>query len=115
MEMTRLWKSQTDFHSRLEISHTTRDSHIPTADHRCFRFEERRMNRPSSGSLSDRPTGLVSERRAQLWANHREEALEGFHRSLFAHPQQPCENRRQFHGGPNAENEPGYRSVCRTP
>src|SRR5713101_2194691 len=65
MEMTRLWKSQTDFHSRLEISHTTRDSHIPTADHRCFRFEERRMNRPSSGSLSDRPTGLVSERRAQ--------------------------------------------------
>ena len=37
MEMTRLWKSQNDFHSRLEISHRTRDSHIPTADHRCFR------------------------------------------------------------------------------
>ncbi len=31
VEMTRLWKSQNDFHSRLEISHRTRDSHIPTA------------------------------------------------------------------------------------
>jgi hypothetical protein len=31
VEMTRLWKSQNDFHSRLEISHSTRDSHIPTA------------------------------------------------------------------------------------
>src|SRR5713101_3400352 len=30
VEMTRLWKSQNDFHSRLEISHRTRDSHIPT-------------------------------------------------------------------------------------
>jgi hypothetical protein len=46
MEMTRLWKSQNDFHRRLEISHRTRDSHIPTADHRCVRSEERRMNRP---------------------------------------------------------------------
>jgi len=36
MEMTRPWKSQNDFHSRLEISHSTRDSHIPTADHRCL-------------------------------------------------------------------------------
>ena len=32
MEMTRLWKSQNDFHRSLEISHSTRDSHIPTAD-----------------------------------------------------------------------------------
>jgi hypothetical protein len=32
MEMARLWKSQNDFHSRLEISHRTRDYHIPTAD-----------------------------------------------------------------------------------
>jgi predicted mannosyl-3-phosphoglycerate phosphatase (HAD superfamily) len=31
MEMTRLWKSKNDFHSRLEISHSTRDFHIPTA------------------------------------------------------------------------------------
>jgi hypothetical protein len=46
MEMTLLWKSQNDFHSSLEISHRTRDSHIPTADPRCFRGEERRMNRP---------------------------------------------------------------------
>ena len=39
MEMTRAWKSQNDFHTRLEISHTTRDSHIPTAASR-FRSEE---------------------------------------------------------------------------
>ena len=31
VEMTRLWKSQTDFHTRLEISHRTRDFHIPTS------------------------------------------------------------------------------------
>jgi hypothetical protein len=31
VEMARLWKSQTDFHSRLEISHSTRDSHISTS------------------------------------------------------------------------------------
>ncbi len=31
VEMTRPWKSQNDFHTRLEISHRTRDSHIPTA------------------------------------------------------------------------------------
>ena len=47
MEMTLLWKSQNDFHSSLEISHRTRDSHIPTADHLRCRREERRMNRPS--------------------------------------------------------------------
>ena len=70
MEMTRLWKSQNDFHSRLEISPRTRDSHIPTADHRCVRSEERRMNRPSSGPLSERPTGLVSERRNQASNDH---------------------------------------------
>ena len=34
MEMARLWKSQNDSHSRLEISPRTRDSHIPTADPR---------------------------------------------------------------------------------
>jgi hypothetical protein len=32
MEMTGLWKSQNDFHRPLEISHKTRDFHIPTAD-----------------------------------------------------------------------------------
>jgi hypothetical protein len=33
MEMPALWKPQNGFHSALEISHTTRDFHIPTADH----------------------------------------------------------------------------------
>ena len=33
VEMPAPWKPQNGFHSALEISHTTRDSHIPTADH----------------------------------------------------------------------------------
>jgi hypothetical protein len=33
MEMPARWKPQNGSHSALEISHTTRDSHIPTADH----------------------------------------------------------------------------------
>jgi hypothetical protein len=33
MEMPALWKPQNGFHSALEISPRTRDSHIPTADH----------------------------------------------------------------------------------
>ena len=32
MEMPALWTPQHGVHSALEISHTTRDSHIPTAD-----------------------------------------------------------------------------------
>ena len=39
MEMPARWKPQNGFHSALEISHTTRDSHIPTADH-CFVSQE---------------------------------------------------------------------------
>ena len=35
-EMPALWKPQNGFHSALEISHRTRDSHIPTADHCCL-------------------------------------------------------------------------------
>ena len=31
VEMTLLWKSQTDSHRSLEISHRTPDSHIPTS------------------------------------------------------------------------------------
>jgi hypothetical protein len=31
VEMTLLWKSQNDSHRSLEISHRTRDSHIPTS------------------------------------------------------------------------------------
>ena len=33
VEMTFLWKPQNGFHRNLQISHTTRDSHIPTAVH----------------------------------------------------------------------------------
>ena len=40
MEMPALWKPQNGFHSALEISHTTRDSHIPTADHFSVSQEE---------------------------------------------------------------------------
>ena len=35
VDMPPPWKSQNDFHRSLEISHRTRDSHIPTA---AFRF-----------------------------------------------------------------------------
>jgi len=31
VEMTSLWKPQNGFHRDLEISHRTRDSHIPTS------------------------------------------------------------------------------------
>jgi hypothetical protein len=69
MEMARLWKSPNDFHSRLEISHSTRDSHIPTADHLPFKGEERRMNRPQvahfpSGVLAYFPSGASTKCRA---------------------------------------------------
>jgi hypothetical protein len=40
VEMTRLWKSQNDSHRRLEISHSTRDSHIPTS--RVLLLEEKK-------------------------------------------------------------------------
>src|SRR5712691_4564870 len=94
MEMTRLWKSQNDFHSRLEISQRTRDSHIPTADHRCFRSEERRMNRPPGGLLSERPTGLVSERRAQRATASSARAPPGHHRHDAVHTRDlPAGNR----------------------
>jgi hypothetical protein len=40
MEMPALWKPQNGFHSALEISHRTRDSHIPTADH-CLSHQKK--------------------------------------------------------------------------
>ena len=40
MEMPARWKPQNGFHSALEISHTTRDSHISTADHLFVSQEE---------------------------------------------------------------------------
>ena len=67
VEMTHLWKSKNDSHTCLEISHRTRDSHIPTSRFRLVKgkkkTKERRINRPQSGSLSERRTGLLSERR----------------------------------------------------
>jgi hypothetical protein len=74
VEMSLLWKSQNDFHRSLEISHRTRDSHIPTSRFPFFRGEERRMNRPQTGSLSERRTGLLSERRLQPAAGAETEA-----------------------------------------
>jgi hypothetical protein len=41
VEMAALWKPQNGFHSALEISHTTRDSHIPTADHSCLSHKKK--------------------------------------------------------------------------
>jgi hypothetical protein len=40
MEMPARWKPQNGFHRALEISHTTRDSHIPTAD-RCVSHKKK--------------------------------------------------------------------------
>ena len=72
VEMTLLWKSQNDSHRSLEISHRTRDSHIPTSRFLLViekKTKEIRMNRPQSGSLSERRTGLLSERRAHAGPN----------------------------------------------
>ena len=52
MEMTRPWTSQHDVHRRLEISHTTRDFHIPTAAsffRRTKNDHEHRDMRPPAG------------------------------------------------------------------
>jgi len=48
VEMTRPWTAQTDFHRRLEISHSTRDSHISTAAsfYRRMRIDARRTTNP---------------------------------------------------------------------
>ena len=45
MEMPALWKPQNGFHSALEISPRTRDSHIPTTDPRVFQEERRKENK----------------------------------------------------------------------
>ena len=62
-----LWKSQNDFHRTLESSHRTRASHIPTSRSLSCQVRERRINRPQIGSLSERRTGLLSERRLHGW------------------------------------------------
>jgi hypothetical protein len=73
--MTPLWKSQNDSHTCLEISHRTRDSHISTSRFRLVKgkkkTKKRRINRPQSGTLSERRTGLLSERRLQNQASSR--------------------------------------------
>ena len=51
VEMPAPWKPQNGFHSALEISHKTRDSHIPTADYLFVSQEkddEERDARPAS-------------------------------------------------------------------
>jgi hypothetical protein len=55
MEMTRLWKSENDFHSRLEISHRTRDFHIPTA---ASRIRSRRTKTKDTDRETPRVTSL---------------------------------------------------------
>ncbi len=55
MEMTRLWKSKNDFHSRLEISHSTRDFHIPTA---ASRIRSRRTKTTDTDRDTPRGTSL---------------------------------------------------------
>ena len=51
VEMPRPWKSQNDFHRRLEISHSTRDSHIPTADYSSGSEDEKRTTRSETKVL----------------------------------------------------------------
>ena len=46
VEMPSLWKPHTGFHSDLEISHRTRDSHIPTAGPRRDATEKKTTRRP---------------------------------------------------------------------
>src|SRR5580704_12043097 len=43
------WKSQNDFHRPLEISHTTRDFHIPTAAHRLATKTKRQNENTARG------------------------------------------------------------------
>lgn len=58
VEMPRPWKSQTDFHRRLEISQRARDSHISTS-----RFSLVMTNRPTIESLDARrlDNGLANQ------------------------------------------------------
>ena len=53
MEMPALWKPQNGFHSALEISHRTRDSHIPTADH-LFVSQEKEEDEEEDGRYASR-------------------------------------------------------------
>jgi hypothetical protein len=48
VEMSPPWKSQNDFHRGLEISHRTRDSHIPTSRLSC---EEENEQQPQTNTV----------------------------------------------------------------
>jgi hypothetical protein len=55
VEMTPLWKSQDDFHRRLQISQRTRDSHIPTPN---FLWTEERNAQTNTTHDVDQQSGL---------------------------------------------------------
>jgi hypothetical protein len=57
--MARLWKSETDFHSRLEISQRTRDSHIYTS--RLFLFTIKETKRRTNHEKLETVTYLSTE------------------------------------------------------
>jgi hypothetical protein len=63
MEMTRPWTSQNDVHRRLEISHRTRDFHIPTAAYfhedqdEDEEYEREQTGGPHAPQLDMRRTG----------------------------------------------------------
>ena len=50
MEMPAPWKPQNGFHTALEISHSTRDSHIPTADH-CVSHKKKKTTKRQTYDL----------------------------------------------------------------
>ena len=60
VEMTSLWKPKSGSHRDLEISHSTRDSHISTADHFTFIGEEKKNG---SDPLSDQLAAGLSHPR----------------------------------------------------
>jgi hypothetical protein len=80
--MSPLWKPQNGFHSGLEISHRTRDSHISTADHRHedrrtteggldsddgFGHAQRAVRRGNSGRKGFENPGSIPSENRQRW------------------------------------------------
>ncbi len=87
VEMTSLWKPKNGFHRDLEISHRTRDSHIPTSRlllvMKKEKTTERRMNRRQTESRSEgRRTDLLSERRLQRLHGSLSSSLSASHSAL---------------------------------
>ena len=75
VEMPRLWKSQNDFHSRLEISHRTRDSHIPTAAS-LMAIRPKTKTRTRYAAPCHAPQEVLDSRPAVGHANRRVQARE---------------------------------------